>query len=337
MTKHYRDYRMLMLGRVTGGIATSMLMSCFECWMVAESTLRRYSSGLLSYLFGWMFIVMYGVAILAGLVAQYCADSFAFLPISEGSSIYTGGVLAPFDLSILCLMIGLVMISVMWTENYGNHSMEIDNAPTIWQQIGQAYRLAASDRRLWLLCIIVGCFEGSMYAFVFNWTPSLESKAVPPPYGIIFALFMMACMCGASVHTIIADTVPPAVRLTVIFVFGIVAFAAAARFSGGASVQLIFSAFLVFEFCVGIYFPAIGVLKSEAVPEHVRGTIYNMYRMPLNAIVVALLLSHISVEGCFSFCAALLCVALVAVVSLQLWPGASTECDPVLGRAEKRV
>merc|ERR1719464_1719826 len=35
MTKHFNSYAILMVGRITGGIATSMLFSCFECWMVA--------------------------------------------------------------------------------------------------------------------------------------------------------------------------------------------------------------------------------------------------------------------------------------------------------------
>merc|ERR1719305_532986 len=34
LTKHFKDYNVLMFGRITGGIATSMLFSCFECWLV---------------------------------------------------------------------------------------------------------------------------------------------------------------------------------------------------------------------------------------------------------------------------------------------------------------
>ena len=36
ITKHSSDYRVLMLGRVLGGIATSLLCSAFESWLVAE-------------------------------------------------------------------------------------------------------------------------------------------------------------------------------------------------------------------------------------------------------------------------------------------------------------
>jgi MFS transporter, MFS domain-containing protein family, molybdate-anion transporter len=36
MTKHSPQYRVLMIGRVLGGIATSLLFSAFESWLVAE-------------------------------------------------------------------------------------------------------------------------------------------------------------------------------------------------------------------------------------------------------------------------------------------------------------
>jgi predicted MFS family arabinose efflux permease len=36
ITKHSSQYKILMLGRVLGGIATSLLFSAFESWLVAE-------------------------------------------------------------------------------------------------------------------------------------------------------------------------------------------------------------------------------------------------------------------------------------------------------------
>merc|ERR1711959_235685 len=79
--------------------------------------------------------------------------------------------------------------------------------------------------------------------------------------------------------------------------------------TAGVSLTACFAAFLGFEFCVGVYFPTVGVLKSEIVPEHVRGTMYNIYRVPLNAVVVGLLLTNISMMMCFQICALLITVA----------------------------
>lgn len=36
ITKHSPQYKVLMIGRVLGGIATSLLFSAFESWLVAE-------------------------------------------------------------------------------------------------------------------------------------------------------------------------------------------------------------------------------------------------------------------------------------------------------------
>ncbi|CAK9145400.1 unnamed protein product [Ilex paraguariensis] len=36
ITKHSHQYKVLMLGRILGGIATSLLFSAFESWLVAE-------------------------------------------------------------------------------------------------------------------------------------------------------------------------------------------------------------------------------------------------------------------------------------------------------------
>ena len=77
----------------------------------------------------------------------------------------------------------------------------------------------------------------------------------------------------------------------------------------GSSTIATLSAFLLFEACVGMYWPAIGTVKSMIVPEETRATIYNIYRVPLNMIVLVVLLNHISTLTAFSCCAAMLLVA----------------------------
>merc|ERR1719401_1934238 len=169
-----------------------------------------------------------------------------------------------------------------------------------------------SDSRTLLLGIIVSSFEGSMFAFVFNWTPALASKTTPPPHGVIFALFMMSCMCGASTSTLVGDKFSTSKRLMFAFVAGFLSFVLSSMTTASGkddNLQLSLFAFLLFEFCVGLYFPSIGTLKSDVVPEKVRATVYNFYRVPLNAIVVGLLLSNITMATCFKLNALLLGIA----------------------------
>jgi hypothetical protein len=42
-TKHSPNFWVLMVGRILGGIATSLLYSAFESWLVAEHFKRGYS------------------------------------------------------------------------------------------------------------------------------------------------------------------------------------------------------------------------------------------------------------------------------------------------------
>lgn len=64
ITKHSPHYKILMVGRILGGIATSLLFSAFESWLVAEHnkvrgccvTFHYFSYRLLTYLLSDMLI-----------------------------------------------------------------------------------------------------------------------------------------------------------------------------------------------------------------------------------------------------------------------------------------
>lgn len=326
LTKHVKNYSFLMLGRVTGGIATSLLFSCFECWMVSEHMSRhQFSSGLLSYMFGMMFTLMYLVAILSGVVGELLVETAPLQPVASQSSIYWGGALGPFDLAIVCLLIGAVLIVFLWEENYGHEAPDHDSRgeTSMISNFTESLQMCINNRRMWLVGLVVATFEGSMYAFVFNWTPALQSDSVPPPYGLIFALFMMACMSGAAVSTMTDQMITPGIRLAVAFGVGAIALLIAATFSG--NLKLSFFSFVVFEFCVGMYFPSIGVVKSEVVPERVRGTMYNIFRVPLNAVVVGLLLTNMSIVRIYELCALLLGIAFVSILAVISSPAPFSE------------
>jgi len=309
LAKHVKSFGVLMLGRITGGIATSLLFSCFECWMVSEHSSRKgFSSDLLSYMFGLMYTLNYFAAIVSGIVGELLVNRFAFQAAAPGSLLHFGGVLGPFDLAILSLLLGGVLIICLWDENYGQQLGSGGAGPqqSLLSNLCEALRLVLSSRRLLLLGLGAACFEGSMYAFIFNWTPALQSEEVPPPYGLIFALFMMSCMCGASVSTLCAEHLQPTSRLLVVFALGAGSLIVAAMVCNLSLLRLCFAAFCLFEFCVGVYFPSVGILKSELVPERVRGTVYNLYRVPLNVVVVAALLAELSTAQVYGLCAALL-------------------------------
>ena len=49
----------------------------------------------------------------------------------------------------------------------------------------------AADQKIALLGAMQSLFEGSMYTFVFLWTPALSPKGEHLPHGMIFSCFMV--------------------------------------------------------------------------------------------------------------------------------------------------
>lgn len=56
-----------------------------------------------------------------------------------------------------------------------------------------------TDEKIALLGAIQSLFEGSMYTFVFLWTPALSPNDEEIPHGFIFATFMLSSMLGSSI------------------------------------------------------------------------------------------------------------------------------------------
>ncbi len=52
---------------------------------------------------------------------------------------------------------------------------------------------------------------------------------------------------------------------------------------------MVLMGFCVFEICCGVYFPSIGTMRGKFIPEEVRSTIMNIFRIGLNLIVVLVL------------------------------------------------
>jgi hypothetical protein len=73
---------------------------------------------------------------------------------------------------------------------------------------------------------------------------------------------------------------------------------------------------VVFEFCIGAYFPASGTLKSQLVPADTRASTYALFRLPLNILVLFVLLFHFSDQLTHIWCATLLTLAAYIMNSL---------------------
>jgi len=137
------------------------------------------------------------------------------------------------------------------------------------------------------------------------WTPVLRRSAnAEPPYGVIFSLFMACVMVGAYVFQLVAAKYP--VELVCQAVCGVAALAFLVLATAQSHFVLL-TAFLVFEMCVGVYYPAIGTLRGKYVPEDMRTVVGQASKSLLSVTVLVLLLNFADMPSLvFILCAVLL-------------------------------
>jgi len=75
LTKHFNSFPVLSLGRLLGGVSTSLLFSVFDSWMINEHNARGFREELLGDTFGLAIFCNSCIAILAGLLANAAASA----------------------------------------------------------------------------------------------------------------------------------------------------------------------------------------------------------------------------------------------------------------------
>lgn len=177
-------------------------------------------------------------------------------------------------------------------ENYGDSAAnETNDNPTK----SGAIATVLLDRRILSLGLASCFFEGSMYLFVFFWTPALKAAHVASgataglPLGMIFACFMGSIMIGSLSFNLVVSTyqwISHARLLTIVF----------ATASSSLLVPILvkdeyltFYGFCIFEACVGMYWPSMGFLKGRLIDDGNRAQVYSVMRIPLNIFVVVAL------------------------------------------------
>eukprot|EP01139_Manchomonas_bermudensis_P023576 Amastigsp_a841276_152.p1 type:complete len:439 gc:universal Amastigsp_a841276_152:1375-59(-) len=284
VTKMFPDFWILMFGRLLSGVATSLLFSVLEAWMVCEHHKRGFDASLLSDTFSIATTGNGLVAVFAGLFASAIAEQYGFV--------------APFIAALVPLFVLGAIVYMTWTENYGDQTLDFFTAMT------QAASTLRKDRALILLGGAQSCFEGAMYTFVFMWTPALatESTRATLPYGLIFAVYMVCIMIGSYVFSLLVADGVARIPLYVHGMSGAAMLLVAVLLENKAIVYLMF---LVFEVACGMFFPSYGTLRSMYIPEASRAAVMNYFRIPLNAIVLLLLLKvkFMPVESVFFICA----------------------------------
>lgn len=116
-----------------------------------------------------------------------------------------------------------------------------------------------------------------------------------PPFGMVFACFMVAIMIGSSMYAILLSKGnKPENALKLVLWMLTVPISVCTLMAGpqrdSADAIILYAAFLVMEVAFGIYFPAMSYLKSQIVPENHRANVMNWFRVPMNMITCSALL-----------------------------------------------
>uniref|UniRef100_A0A7S3DMF5 Molybdate-anion transporter n=1 Tax=Palpitomonas bilix TaxID=652834 RepID=A0A7S3DMF5_9EUKA len=322
LTKHFSSFPLLLIGRVLGGIATSLLFSAFEAWMVhVHHHDKKFPSEWLSSTFGYAVFANGLCAIAAGVIGNAVKDA-------------AHSYVAPFDAAIAMLVVCFGVIAMTWTENYGDSHTDLTSL------FKRGLMAMVNDKNVMLLGLVQSLFEAAMYIFVFMWTPTLGGEVTSLPHGLVFSSFMVCVMVGGAIFNRMssqASTKVLAGRVRVVFFVAAIALFFPV-FGGGW--RLNYLAFCVYEVCVGIFWPVIGTLRSDIVPETVRASVMNNFRIALNGVVVVVLMHIESIPPTvvFSLCFAftLLAFFLLSLLTSRLPPSHTASGDEQRqGGAEK--
>ena len=200
--------------------------------------------------------------------------------------------------AIMPLTVGLVLCWRFWTPDSGQNEQTL--------LTGFQEGLQSMDDNLWILGITQSLFLGAMYTFVFLWTPAMDATGDDVPYGLVFAIFMVMISIGSAIFKRVSqhtDKLP-------YWLFGGSAVLMAVTMTNIGNQMTTFMSFILFELMCGIMFPAYGSLRATYIPNNHRTVVMNLYRIPLNAFVVIVLLNkkNMSLQFAFGVC----CAAFIA-------------------------
>jgi len=280
LTKMSPNFWWLMIGRIFGGISTSMLFSTFESWYVYEHSERHgFPSEWIGITFSITTFWNGMIAIFAGIISNVTAESLGFGPV------------APFVVALLPLVVCGILVVRTWEENYGNRKSDFTGSCM------EGLRIIFKDEKILLLGCVQSLLESCMYIFVFLWTPVLDTGATP--LGMVFSCFMVCIMVGSALFSILSQrglSEATILKNCLLMIATTMAICCVTTRPGASNIDTVvsFLAFLLLEIAIGMYFPAISYLRSQVIPESHRANVMNWFRVPMNVITCgALLCLHV--------------------------------------------
>ena len=311
MLCNFASLEALLVGRLLGGIAYSILYTSFESWLIAEADARRLPMPLLSRLFSVATFVNAATAVVAGVIGHLAVE---IVPHTEHNKFASA-----FDVGVFALLGASAVAALSWGERFGGDAHTGSAIESLWQSC----RAIRRSRSLLCLGLVNSFYEAALYVFVFLWTPALERRALlggngPVGHGLVFSIFMLSKMAGSQAFHALSSRLSPASCLQIVF--------------GGSAVCLSLPlltdsyertllCFCGFESLLGIYWPSIALLRCGALDDSQRASTMAVFRVLLNGLVITLLPLAGGLPEAVAFSLAVLmllaCFSLIVVVKAE--------------------
>lgn len=373
--EQYPYLSFLIASRVIGGLTTNLLHCVFETWLDCEfrkkkdlqlrQTRDHEEREAIHKAYQHAYEILMRDAVIISNSAAICSGFLSHV-LAQLS-----GPVGPFRGAVFCTAVALVVVASLWTENYGGgHSDESDpdsdlsvktvNSPSMFQFLKEAVHAFMADMRMLRVGIVQGFSVGSLQIFVYLWSPVLIglAKKVPaervattwgldaqgePAFGLIFMLFMGACVMGGLIapslrqlatalltpvvcnKSVPAEVTEGCVRpMAVEFLAATCYFVAACMLlvpclvSGPSGFSRTICAFALYEFVVGIVSPCEGVIRSLYFPAHARASVWALPSLLVNTAVSLAVFStqFVSMLRVLSCIVGLMMVASLLQISL---------------------
>ena len=153
--EHSTNFKILMFGRVLGGISTNLLFSAFESWMTTEHRKQGFPEDWLKEIYAAASVTNGVTAVAAGIVAQQLEDWL--------------GHIGPFKGAVALTVLALILV-LRWEENYGEDKGENSGSSVVTQfkeQFKEGWSATLSNPDILKIGLIQSLGEGAMYTFVF--------------------------------------------------------------------------------------------------------------------------------------------------------------------------
>lgn len=187
LTKLSRNYGILILGRILGGISTSLLFTAFDAWYLYEHTqTHNFPSEWVSATFAKATLYNSIISVVAGILANTVAEWMPFGPV------------APFVLAIPFLIATGILIQFTWDENsLFESAMYI--FVFLWTPVldrGHLYPPLGVIFSCFMLCVTLG-------GFLFNFTVKLGIN----PANVVILTVIVAS--GANIGAVFSNALHP--------------------------------------------------------------------------------------------------------------------------------